>query len=304
MTGSVATRSRNLSRGRTTVSVATRAAAVADRGAPSSSASSPKTSPSWSVVEDGLLAGLGRHGDLHLAADDDEQRVARVAGMEDHLAPAEPSRAGPGGDPLEGGRIEPREERDPGERRDQWATGEHVRASYAPTDARPARCARCTRCPSDDIDGVASRLHGGPPSPTISRAMTVDMPRRLRLTVLGCSTAVPHPASPASGYLVTWDTTVDPARRRPGRRQSPRPRDRPTWPRRRDRRPHARRPLHRPGRACATCSRGAPRPTPDCRSISRPAAAIDWRPSPKRSPNGPGSSMRHSTWPNTTPTCR
>ncbi|HLO34901.1 MAG TPA: MBL fold metallo-hydrolase [Candidatus Deferrimicrobium sp.] len=37
--------------------------------------------------------------------------------------------------------------------------------------------------------------------------MTVDMPRRLRLTVLGCSTAVPHPASPASGYLVTWDTT-------------------------------------------------------------------------------------------------
>ncbi|MFL5652249.1 MAG: MBL fold metallo-hydrolase [Chloroflexota bacterium] len=37
--------------------------------------------------------------------------------------------------------------------------------------------------------------------------MTVDPQRRLRLTVLGCSTAVPHPASPASGYLVTWDTT-------------------------------------------------------------------------------------------------
>ncbi len=37
--------------------------------------------------------------------------------------------------------------------------------------------------------------------------MTSDIPRRLRLTVLGCSTAVPHPASPASGYLVTWDTT-------------------------------------------------------------------------------------------------
>jgi ribonuclease BN (tRNA processing enzyme) len=28
------------------------------------------------------------------------------------------------------------------------------------------------------------------------------------LTVLGCSTAVPHPASPASGYLATWDTTA------------------------------------------------------------------------------------------------
>jgi len=39
------------------------------------------------------------------------------------------------------------------------------------------------------------------------RAMTVDIPRRLRLTVLGCSTAAPHPASPASGYLVTWGTT-------------------------------------------------------------------------------------------------
>ncbi|MFL5674700.1 MAG: MBL fold metallo-hydrolase [Chloroflexota bacterium] len=37
--------------------------------------------------------------------------------------------------------------------------------------------------------------------------MTEDPQTRLRLTVLGCSTAVPHPASPASGYLVTWDTT-------------------------------------------------------------------------------------------------
>jgi ribonuclease BN (tRNA processing enzyme) len=35
-----------------------------------------------------------------------------------------------------------------------------------------------------------------------------DVPvRRLRLTVLGCSTAAPHPASPASGYLVDWGTT-------------------------------------------------------------------------------------------------
>jgi ribonuclease BN (tRNA processing enzyme) len=37
--------------------------------------------------------------------------------------------------------------------------------------------------------------------------MSVDPQRSLRLTVLGCSTAVPHPASPASGYLATWDTT-------------------------------------------------------------------------------------------------
>ena len=39
--------------------------------------------------------------------------------------------------------------------------------------------------------------------------MTDPQPRRLRVTVLGCSTAVPHPSSPASGYLVAWgDTSV------------------------------------------------------------------------------------------------
>ena len=39
--------------------------------------------------------------------------------------------------------------------------------------------------------------------------MTDPQWRSLRLTVLGCSTAAPHPASPASGYLVTWgDTSV------------------------------------------------------------------------------------------------
>lgn len=31
---------------------------------------------------------------------------------------------------------------------------------------------------------------------------------RLRLTVLGCSTAAPHPATPAAGYLVEWGTTA------------------------------------------------------------------------------------------------
>lgn len=31
---------------------------------------------------------------------------------------------------------------------------------------------------------------------------------RLRLTVLGCSTAAPHPATPAAGYLVEWSTTA------------------------------------------------------------------------------------------------
>ena len=31
---------------------------------------------------------------------------------------------------------------------------------------------------------------------------------RLRLTVLGCSTAVPHPATAAAGYLVEWGSTA------------------------------------------------------------------------------------------------
>ena len=38
------------------------------------------------------------------------------------------------------------------------------------------------------------------------------------LTVLGCSTAAPHPGSPAAGYLVEWGVDGDPARCRPGRR--------------------------------------------------------------------------------------
>ena len=39
--------------------------------------------------------------------------------------------------------------------------------------------------------------------------MKADTPGRLRLTVLGCSSAAPHPAWPASGYLVEWqDTTL------------------------------------------------------------------------------------------------
>lgn len=38
--------------------------------------------------------------------------------------------------------------------------------------------------------------------------MTGDVPDRLSLTVLGCTTAIPHPASPAAGYLVEWGRTA------------------------------------------------------------------------------------------------
>ena len=38
--------------------------------------------------------------------------------------------------------------------------------------------------------------------------MTDTLGARLRLTVLGCSTAAPHPATPTAGYLVEWDKTA------------------------------------------------------------------------------------------------
>jgi ribonuclease BN (tRNA processing enzyme) len=38
--------------------------------------------------------------------------------------------------------------------------------------------------------------------------MTDPLGARLRLTVLGCSTAAPHPATPTAGYLVEWGSTA------------------------------------------------------------------------------------------------
>jgi ribonuclease BN (tRNA processing enzyme) len=38
--------------------------------------------------------------------------------------------------------------------------------------------------------------------------MTDTLGARLRLTVLGCSTAAPHPATPTAGYLVEWGSTA------------------------------------------------------------------------------------------------
>lgn len=38
--------------------------------------------------------------------------------------------------------------------------------------------------------------------------MTADVPGRLRLTVLGCTSAVPHPAAAAAGYLIDWGSTT------------------------------------------------------------------------------------------------
>jgi ribonuclease BN (tRNA processing enzyme) len=38
--------------------------------------------------------------------------------------------------------------------------------------------------------------------------MTYPLGERLRMTVLGCSTAAPHPATPTAGFLVEWDSTA------------------------------------------------------------------------------------------------
>jgi ribonuclease BN (tRNA processing enzyme) len=38
--------------------------------------------------------------------------------------------------------------------------------------------------------------------------MTTTLGARLRLTVLGCSTAAPHPETPTAGYLVEWGSTA------------------------------------------------------------------------------------------------
>jgi ribonuclease BN (tRNA processing enzyme) len=35
-----------------------------------------------------------------------------------------------------------------------------------------------------------------------------DVAGRLRVTVLGCGTALPHPVTPAAGFLVEWETTA------------------------------------------------------------------------------------------------
>ena len=130
--------------------------------------------------------------------------------------------------------------------------GQHV-AHRTPPCRQPVSRSRVSRA---DSRAVAWRRHAGPRR-AVPCADDCRRPGRLRLTVLGCSTAVPHPASPAAGFLVEWDETavlldvgqgvVQPARarRRParaGRRSSSAtctPTTTSTWP------------------ACATSSRGA-----------------------------------------------
>ena len=82
------------------------------------------------------------------------------------------------------------------------------------------------------------------------------VPGRLRLTVLGCSTALPAPGRCRVGIPRRVRRHCHPPRCRPGRRRPPRARRGPARAGGRRHRPHARRPFPRPRRRSATCSRG------------------------------------------------
>ena len=147
----------------------------------------------------------------------------------------------------------------------------------------------------------------GATSPIATATMArvpADPPGRLRLTVLGCSTAVPHSGWPAAGFLVEWGDDGAAARRRPGRRPPPPARARPARPGGRHRRPHARRPLPRPGRPALPVPVGRGRPTAPAGppAARRPGAA--WTRWPWRSRSGPASSTPPSRSTSTTRTGR
>ena len=118
---------------------------------------------------------------------------------------------------------------------------------------------------------------------------------RLRLTVLGNSTAVPHPESAAAGYLVEWGEHGRPARRRPGRHPVAAGPARPALARGRGHRPHARRSFARPGRAALPLPVGRAGHRSAARSTCRPAARSAWTPSRPGSPSGSASSTTPTT---------
>ncbi len=116
--GSLAMSSRKRARARASVSVGSRAVAVAERGAPSRSASSPKKSPALTVAM--IASSPSSDGRLIFTAPrrHDEQRLPGIALVEEDLAAPEPARAHLPGEADQVVAAEAREERAPGERRD------------------------------------------------------------------------------------------------------------------------------------------------------------------------------------------
>ena len=172
----------------------------------------------------------------------------------------------PAAEALEGILVEPGEERDPGE-------GRHERRQRA----HFGRIVRPGNCRAHGFDGPSVGATTCPrsrrrPAETASRgsipAMTA-VPGRLRLTVLGCSTALPAPDAAAAGIPRRVRRHCHPPRRRAGCRQPARSSRGRARAGRGLHRAHARRPFPRPRRA--------PVPVPVGRSrvlaAARPSAA-------------------------------
>ena len=129
--------SRKRARARTSVSVGSRAVAVAERGAPSRRASSPKNSPALTVAM--MASSPSSDGRLIFTAPDGdhEQRVARIALVEQDLAAPEPAGAHLAGEPDEVVLAETGEQRAASERGDDRIAVDgglecaSIRASYA-----------------------------------------------------------------------------------------------------------------------------------------------------------------------------
>ena len=149
--------------------------------------------------------------------------------------------------------------------------------------SRPAKngiAAKASRTGSADQhagDGnrVEMPTHHSDRAPIACAAMTEPLGARLRLTVLGCSTAAPHPGHADGRIPRRVGLDGDPARLRPGRDPEPAEGARPARSVRDRDRPHARRPLPRHRRPALPVPVGrAVRPS-RCRSTCRPAGARD-----------------------------
>ena len=202
MAGSVSISSRNRSRGRTSVSVGSRATAVAERGAPSSRASSPKKSPGRTVARiasspssDGRRILTSPATTMNSASPGSpwwkmtsprrNRRVRMPAANRSSAARSSPAKSWTRASassrrphPIHGAMVQRR-----CRRTDRFRVGAAVAAGVALADTRRVTC-----------------------QPTACRrpATAFDM----RLTVLGCGPAAPQPDTPASGLLVESGSTA------------------------------------------------------------------------------------------------
>jgi hypothetical protein len=98
--------------------------------------------------QDRLVACLARQRDLHQPGLDDEQRVPRVALMEDHFAPSEPSDPHLPAERFQAVRVQAAEQRDGRQRIGQWPAIDHLPIVDGLVGARSARVGRPTAASS------------------------------------------------------------------------------------------------------------------------------------------------------------